>query len=108
MSELILKKSEITTLKNLILYGEVRNFYTGKGRFSKKSVNHVIQAKCLLERLRINKKHFEVSNDAPRGGWSGDYCKIKNSALNLSVFKRVLEEIRDEEFSGLSEKRLLS
>lgn len=69
------------------------NYYTGSGRFQKKSTDWT--EKIYYELLQfIEKTDLIYSNDAPRGGFCGDYLQIKN----IEKFKKVFEnEIKKEE-----------
>jgi len=58
------------------------NYYTGTGRYSKKSTDHVSNLCSLLKSLNIK---FEKGNDAKCGGHSGDFIKISKRA---SKFKK--------------------
>lgn len=56
------------------------NYYTGTGRFSRKSADHHLQLVLLLERLGFKAElDFETGNDAPRKGWSGLYVRLTDT-----------------------------
>lgn len=47
---------------------------SGKGRYCS-NLDYTADTRCLLEMLRVG---YEFGNDAPRGGLTGNYIKIKN------------------------------
>ena len=70
--------SEEQIFSNLCAKVVVRpNYYTGSGRFSRKSGDHHLRLVNLLERLGFEQGlDFETGNDAPRKGWSGLYVRL--------------------------------
>lgn len=64
------------------------NYYSGTGRFSKKSADHALFLKNLLLRLGfVEGKHFETGNDSPRGGWSGEFVSLLPAGRRRKIIK---------------------
>ena len=53
------------------------NFYNGSGRWTSKSADYADRLSELLTTMGMARgKHFEVGNDAPQGGWPGNYVRL--------------------------------
>lgn len=64
------------------------NYYTGSGRFSKKSADHNQHLVHTLQELGlIEGRHFITGNDSPRGGWSGGFVKLMAAGKRLKAIK---------------------
>ena len=60
------------------------NYYTGQGRFSKKSADYALQLEHLLTSLSFTSgKDFTAGNDAPKQGHTGKYISLTNSGKTL-------------------------
>jgi hypothetical protein len=71
---------------------EVRNGYTGSGRFSKKGADSAGQAAEALETLGLKTgRHFERGNDAPKGGWSGEFCKLTAAGKRIKAVRVLID-----------------
>lgn len=89
-----MKKVELSKKEtNLVIEAsdEVRNGYTGSGRFCKKGADYASQAATALEALGLKSgRHFVRENDAPRGGWSGEFCKITSAGKRIKAVRDIL------------------
>lgn len=84
-----LTKKESNYLVALVS-GEVRNAYTGSGRFTKKGADCAGQAAAVLEALGMkNGIHFSHGNDAPKGGWSGEFCTLHSKGGRWKIFDQL-------------------
>jgi len=53
------------------------NFYSGSGRFSKRSADHAAHLAMALElHGLVRGLDFETGNDAPRGGHAGEFVAL--------------------------------
>jgi len=69
-------------LIRLLLSSCVRNHYNGAGKYTQRSSDQIMPTIAMLERLGFKlATHYEYGNDAPRNGWSGDYCKLTGWGL---------------------------
>lgn len=83
-------KNQQTTLTELAKH-PIRNYYTGSGKHTKKSADHVSNARnILLAAGMIAGRHFICDNDAPRGGWCGDYIKLTANGRNLKIVRQAI------------------
>ena len=79
------------------------NYYTGSGRFQKKSADWI--ERIYYELLQfVEKTDLIYSNDAPRGGFCGDYIQVKNIEKFKEVFSKQIQELEDEK-KEIEEKR---
>ena len=79
------------------------NYYTGSGRFQKKSADWI--ERIYYELLQfVEKTDLIYSNDAPRGGFCGDYIQVKNIEKFKEVFSKQIQEL-EEEKKEIEEKR---
>ena len=73
-----LNKREHDLMKTLLKHGRIApNYYTGQGRFSKKSANHALYLVQALQSHGFKRMvHFKTGNDSPRGGHSGEFVEL--------------------------------
>ena len=68
------------------------NHYNGSGRWTQKSADY---ADRLSERLTglgmVRGVHFERGNDAPKGGWTGEYVRL----LPLGRRRKEIRDLRE-------------
>lgn len=79
----------------LIKENIVRNYYTGSGRYARKSADYVSIIEFTLKAIGFSPTiHFLCENDAPRGGWQGNYIKLtKEGAYILNyMYSQITEE----------------
>ena len=73
--------------------GEIRNYYTGRGKWTAKGADFVGSCQYLFDILElIVGRHYVIGNDAPKGGWEGNYIKLTAAGLRL---KRVQDAIAE-------------
>lgn len=70
------------------------NYYTGSGRFQKKSADWCEKIYYELRQF-IEKDDLIYSNDAPRGGFCGDYIQVKNTEKFKKVFLEQIKELKE-------------
>lgn len=77
-------------VNELFTKGTVRpNYYSGTGRFSKKSADHAqFLVGCLEFRGMKEGRHFKRGNDAPKGGHTGEFVTILSAGRKLSAFRQ--------------------
>lgn len=81
------------------------NYYTGSGRYQKKSADWC--KKIYSELLEyMDEKDFIYSNDALRGGFCGDYLQIKNIKKFKKIFSQQIEELEEEKRKEEEQKKL--
>ena len=86
-------------LKDLLNKKKIHlNGYSGKGRFATRTADHTNYLYNELLEIGVKKEHIEYSNDAPRGGWSGEYVRLKNlySFIRKKEIKILMAEIKKE------------
>ena len=85
-------KREEEAIKELFKKGTVHpNYYSGTGRFSKRSAEHAIFLKHAIERGGMkNGVHFKTGNDAERGGHTGEFVKLLSRGKKLKSFSKFL------------------
>ena len=67
------------------------NFYNGHGRWARKSADYATALVGILTGLgMVRGKHFERGNDAPRGGWVGNYVRL----LPLGRRRKAIRDLR--------------
>lgn len=71
------------------------NYYTGSGRFQKKSADWIERIYYELRQF-IEKTDLIYSNDAPRGGFCGDYIQVKNIEKFKKVFSKQIQELEEQ------------
>lgn len=83
-------KREEELLTDLFKHGNLHpNYYTGRGRFIKKSADHAEYLVNTLENYgMIEGRHFRRGNDAPKNGHSGEYVKILAAGRKLKKFRQ--------------------
>jgi len=77
--------------EQLAMRGAVRpNYYTGSGRWSRRSTDY---AGLLVERLEnlgmMRGQHFEAGNDAPYRGHTGEWIKLTPMGRRRKVFRDI-------------------
>ena len=84
-----LTKRQFEALDRIANQGIARlNYYSGSGRFSKKSADHNQHLVHTLQELGlIEGRHFITGNDSPRGGWSGGFVKLMAAGKRLKAIK---------------------
>jgi Fe2+ transport system protein FeoA len=66
------------------------NYYTGSGRWSRRSTDYAGQLVKRLEGLgMVQGRHFEVGNDAPFGGHTGEWVKLTPLGRRRKVFQKI-------------------
>ena len=81
-----------------LFHGSIRNYYTGTGRYTRKSADYVEKARVILDSCGLKcPRHYHYGNDAPRGGWSGDYLKLTTSGKRLKIVKTAVEVVQTYE-----------
>lgn len=66
------------------------NYYTGSGSWSRCSADYAEQIDRILTDLgMIRGKHFCTGNDAPRGGWTGDYVELLPAGKRWKIIKEL-------------------
>lgn len=67
------------------------NYYNGSGRWTQKSADYAASLAAILTGLgMIRGKHFESGNDAPQGGWTGEYVRL----LPLGRRRKLVRDLR--------------
>ena len=62
------------------------NGYSGRGRYASKTADHATTLADSLEELGLVRgRHFTTGNDAPRGGWSGEFVTLLPAGRRLKV-----------------------
>jgi hypothetical protein len=62
------------------------NGYSGTGRHVSKTADHAATLTESLELIGMAKgRHFSTGNDAPRGGWSGEFVTLLPAGRRLKV-----------------------
>ena len=73
--------------------GEIRNYYTGSGKWTKKGADNVGKCLYLFDLLELTvDRHYLAGNDAPKGGWEGNYIKLTSAGKRL---KRIQDAIAE-------------
>ena len=68
------------------------NYYNGSGRWTQKSADYATALVDILTGLGMARgKHFEVGNDAPQGGWTGNYVRL----LPLGRRRTAIRDLRE-------------
>ena len=66
------------------------NFYTGSGSWSRCSADYANQIHNVLIKLgMVRGKHFRIGNDAPRGGWTGEYVQLLPAGKRLKIIREL-------------------
>ena len=81
------------------------NYYTGSGRFQKKSTDWIEKIYCELLQF-VEKTDLIYSNDAPRGGFCGDYIQVKNIEKFKEVFSKQIQELEEQKREEEEQKKL--
>jgi hypothetical protein len=69
------------------------NYYSGGGRWTKKSSNYVEQLAELLGDMGLVRwRHFETGNRAPQGGHTGDFIRLLPAGRKLKAIRRAATE----------------
>lgn len=80
------------------------NYYTGSGRFQKKSTNWC--EKIHQELLQfVEQADLIYSNDAPRGGFCGDYIQVKNIEKFKKVFSKQIQKLEEQKREEKKQKK---
>ena len=62
------------------------NGYSGRGRYASKTANHAGTLANTLEGIGLVRgQHFTTGNDAPRGGWSGEFVTLLPAGRRLKA-----------------------
>jgi hypothetical protein len=62
------------------------NGYSGRGRYASRTADHATTLADSLEELGLVRgRHFTTGNDAPRGGWSGEFVTLLPAGRRLKV-----------------------
>jgi hypothetical protein len=68
------------------------NYYNGSGRWTQKSADYTASLVGILTGLgMVRGKHFERGNDAPQGGWTGDYVRLLPLGRRLKAIRDIRE-----------------
>ena len=88
-----MNKREMALLEELATANTIHpNYYNGSGRWSQKSADYAASLAAILTGLgMVRGKHFEVGNDAPRGGWVGNYVRL----LPLGRRRKAIRDLRE-------------
>ena len=79
--------------KNCVTYP---NYYNGSGRWTRRSADYASDLTDILTGLgMVRGKHFERGNDAPNGGWTGEFVKL----LPAGKRWKVIQESRRQQAS---------
>jgi hypothetical protein len=66
------------------------NYYTGTGSWSRCSANYANQIHNILIKLgMVRGKHFRIGNDAPRGGFTGDYVQLLPAGNRWKIIREL-------------------
>ena len=69
------------------------NYYTGSGSWSRCSADYANQIHNVLIKLgMVPGKHFCTGNDAPRGGFTGDYVELFPAGRRWKIIKELRAE----------------
>jgi len=69
---------------------EVRNYYTGRGKHTSCGADHVGRTIEVFGKLGlVEGRHYVKGNDAPRGGWEGNYVKLTAAGKRLAVIRKI-------------------
>ena len=64
------------------------NYYNGSGRWIQKGPDYVKQvAELLTEMGLVRRRHFEIGNRAPRGGYPGNFIRLLPAGRKLKAIK---------------------
>jgi hypothetical protein len=89
-----MNKREMALLKDLATARSkiYPNFYNGSGRWTTKSADYAGRLSELLTTMgMVRGKHFERGNDAPKGGWMGEYVRL----LPLGRRRTAIRDLRE-------------
>mgnify|MGYP003657920423 FL=1 len=68
------------------------NYYNGHYRWTSKSADYATDLVGILTGLgMVRGKHFERGNDAPQGGWTGNYVRL----LPLGRRRKEIRDLRE-------------
>ena len=68
------------------------NHYNGSGRWTTKSADYAGRLSELLTTMgMVRGKHFETGNDAPKGGWTGNFVRL----LPLGRRRKLVRDLRE-------------
>ena len=66
------------------------NYYTGSGSWSRCSADYANEIHNVLIKLgMVRGKHFRTGNDAPRGGWTGDFVELLPAGKRWKIIKEL-------------------
>ena len=69
------------------------NYYTGTGRWARRGANDAGRLAGALDKLGlVQGKHYITGNDAPRGGWTGEFVHL----LPLGRRRKYIRNLRHE------------
>ena len=80
------------------------NYYTGSGRFQKKSTNWTEKIYFELRQF-IETTDLIYSNDAPRGGFCGYYIQVQNIEKFKEVFSEQIKELEEQKKEEEKQKK---
>ena len=99
-------KKDLNIIASL-MSDKCRNCYTGQGRYTHKSADYVKQAENLLISLGFRRNiDFTIGNDAPKGGWQGNYCKLTENCKKSPILNDCMKNLSDIE--KVKNEKLLS
>jgi len=79
---------------NSLFNHEIRNYYIGSGRYTKRSADYVKQAIDILKKSGLKPTiHYVDDNDAPRNGWCGNYIKLTARGKRLKIVKDAVAKV---------------
>jgi hypothetical protein len=91
MEKLTKKEMDLIELLNS---DKCQNYYTGNKRWTRKSADYAGNAAILLKKLGFKIiEEFITGNDAPRGGWSGRYCKLTENGKKNPIILECLQNL---------------
>jgi hypothetical protein len=68
------------------------NYYNGHGRWTSKSADYATALVDILTGLgMVPGRHFRTGNDAPQGGWTGEYVRL----LPLGRRRKAIRDLRE-------------
>ena len=71
----------------------IRNYYTGKGKWTSKGEDRVGKCQYLCDLLELTVgRHYTIGNDAPKGGWEGNYIKLTAAGKRLKRIQNAIAE----------------
>ena len=71
------------------------NYYNGSGRWTQKSADYAASLADILTGLgMVRGRHFERGNDAPKGGWTGEFVRLLPRGRRRKLIRDLRESVQ--------------